>query len=147
MIIMGVKQPLQTMMGGWMEAERIGRGECLLIKNAGCAYVSASAAAVLKTHNPLRGLHSADDAPDCGWGQLIDFSRYPHVDFSQATVHLRKATFHPRCGTPHTALRWETTTFSSLAICTAINHPRHKPRASLHAAPPAWGQAPIKRRI
>ena len=86
MIIMGVKQPLQTMMGGWMEAERIGRGECLLIKNAGCAYVSASAAAVLKTHNPLRGLHSADDAPDCGWGQLIDFSRYPHVDFSQATV-------------------------------------------------------------
>lgn len=86
MIIMGARQPLQTMMGGWMEAERIGRGECLLIKNEGYAYVSASAAAVLKTHNPLHGLHSTDDAPDCGWGQLIDFTRYPHVDFSQATV-------------------------------------------------------------
>ncbi|CAN7404056.1 hypothetical protein LJR038_004448 [Acidovorax sp. LjRoot38] len=86
MIIMGARQPLQTVMGGWMEAERIGRSECLVMKNEGYAYVSASAAAVLKTHNPLRGLHSTDDAPDCGWGQLIDFSRYPHVDFSQATV-------------------------------------------------------------
>ncbi|OGA87266.1 MAG: hypothetical protein A2Z90_04365 [Burkholderiales bacterium GWA2_64_37] len=86
MIIMGARQPLQTMMGSWMEAERVGRGECLLIKKEGYAYVSASAAAVLKTHNPLHGLHSTDDAPDCGWGQLIDFTRYPHVDFSQATV-------------------------------------------------------------
>ncbi len=86
MLIMGAKQPLRTMLGGWMEAERIGRGECLLVRNEGHAHVSASAAAVLKTHNPLYGLHSTDDAPDCGWGQLIDFNRYPHVDFSQATV-------------------------------------------------------------
>lgn len=86
MLIMGAKQALQTMMDGWLEAERIGRGECLLVRNEGYAYVSASAAAVLKTHNPLHGLHSTDDAPDCGWGQLIDFNRYPYVDFSQATV-------------------------------------------------------------
>lgn len=86
MLIMGAKQALRTMLNGWMEAERIGRGECLLVRNEGYAYVSASAAAVLKTHNPLHGLHSTDDAPDCGWGQLIDFGRYPQVDFSQATV-------------------------------------------------------------
>lgn len=86
MLIMGAKQALRTMLDGWMEAERIGRGECLLIRNEGYAYVSASAAAVLKTHNPHHGLHSTDEAPDCGWGQLIDFNRYPYVDFSQATV-------------------------------------------------------------
>ncbi len=86
MLVMTAEHPVRTLMDGWLAAEKLGRGKCVVLSNGAYARVTASAAPVLMTKNPQHGLHSPDESLDCGWGQLIDFSRYPMVDFSQFDV-------------------------------------------------------------
>lgn len=83
MLIMTPEHPLRTVLDGWMPAEDLARGECLVLSNGDYAEVTDDAGQVLRTTNPQQGIHATEDDFNYGWGQLIDFSCYPAVDFSQ----------------------------------------------------------------
>ena len=95
MLVMTPEHPVGTVYHGWQKAENLGRGNLLSLSNGAYAEVTEPAGPVLMTANPLHGLHSVGASFDNEYGQLIDFSRYPVVDFSQFDIDFEYGSSPP----------------------------------------------------
>ncbi|MES2949464.1 MAG: polymorphic toxin-type HINT domain-containing protein [Pseudomonadota bacterium] len=88
-LVMTPEHPVRTVMDGWYQAKRLGRGDCVVLNNGSYARVNDQVSEVLARQNPQHGIFGSDETLDCGWGQLIDFSLgYPAVDFRQFDTEL-----------------------------------------------------------